>query len=165
MPDKYYRLNVNLLVQPTVANGVTFFSGSGSGGFPGVIIGAGLAGVVDRMNGAVLLLPDPTSGSSAADEARNRILLHFEGVTGVEGPPGSRWVPVLATVSWTIEGKIRWQPGFETLAFQLGTEALTDFGTLNPANPENSFEDIYSTGPGSAQTSAKLWLSIFLEAM
>ncbi len=162
MTEKYYRLNVHLRVQPTLPQGLSFFDGPGSSGFPGVVIDAELARIIDRLNGSILLLPDVNDDPTQADEARNRIRTHFEGVVGNAGPGNSRWVPLLASAAWTIEDKIRWNPGFEALAFQLGTQSLTAIGSIDPTQPELPYVDSYSFTSRTAG-SMKLWLCFGLE--
>jgi hypothetical protein len=164
MPDRYYRLNAHLRAQPRLPQGLTFFD-STTLGFPGVIVDAELARVVARLDGSVLLLPDLKADPSLADTARDRIVTHFEGIVADAGPGNSRWMAMAANSVWTSEEKIRWNPGFDALAFQLATQELSASGAIDPTRPVKPYVDTYTFGgSGLADGSMKLWLCMELEA-
>ncbi len=164
----YYRLKVSLRVQgERLPPDVRHHLSPARLGFPGFRIGADLMRLMDMLDGStVFLLADPAVDTAGAETA---IHAHFQNMVGSAGPPNARWHLLSATTSWTIEDKIRWSPGYDAFASQLGVQDRTAAGEFDPAIAPVEFTDGYDfpdPGMGPARRrSVRLWVCFELEVL
>ena len=113
-------------------------------GFPGIQVPLNLAHIGSSMVGKVVKV-DNDNYTTTAELA---VLALFESLTGTEGPGNYRWVLLGDTDYWTTLDKIRWLPGQNAVAFQVGKQEKTSSGQINPANPKVPYSDEYDFSTG-----------------
>jgi hypothetical protein len=115
-----------------------FYNGVNDG-FPGIEVPLELTSLAKGLKGMVISAN--TDDYNASVETAMRALL--ETVVGTEGPGNKRWVPM--NDYWSTSSHIHWMgAAADSIVFQIGEQALTTGGKIDPTTPKVLYEDPYN---------------------